>query len=356
MAKRQQKKSSKSSHKRKKRRVLSLVLLFIFVAFVGTLFWGYSEYDYRYGKVAVKDLSLSFGVGATSVDSVARVLEQQGVIASSEDFISEARNRGIGQFREGHYRFGSGESYRQMFNTLRFGYQTPVRVTFNNIRTVEQLSGVLAKRLMTDSVSFAQYFLAKESEVGASFIGYFTPNTYEFYWTVTPEEFYDYMKGQYDSFWDSDVRRRQLSGLGLSADEVVTIASIVDEETNYSPEMRDVAGVYINRLRVGMPLQADPTVKFAVGDFSIRRVLHRHLSYESPYNTYLHSGLPPGPICSPSVAAIEATLSYSDGGHGYYYFCASTAFDGTHKFARNLSEHNSNARAYQRELSRRGIR
>lgn len=357
MATRQQKTSSKKTSKRGgRRRILPFVLFVILGAFVATLFWGYGEYDYRYGRVSVKGLALSFDSTEISVEDVAVRLESEGVIVSGDDFVAEARSRGVAKFREGYYRFDSGESYRQMFNKLRFGYQTPVRVTFNNIRSVEQLAGVLSKRLMTDSVSFAEYLLARQREVGASFIGYFTPNTYEFYWTVTPAEFYEYMLGQYEKFWDSDVRRSQLAKLGLSSEEVVTIASIVDEETNHKPEMSDVAGVYINRLRVGMPLQADPTVKFAVGDFTLRRILHKHLRYESPYNTYLHSGLPPGPICSPSLAAIEATLSYSDGGHGYYYFCASTAFDGTHKFAKNLSGHNANARAYQRELSRRGIR
>lgn len=202
---------------------------------------------------------------------------------------------------------------------------------------------------MADSLEFIECLKTKD-------ISHFIPNTYECYWTDTPEEFSAKMESEYQKFWSGATRTDRATQLGFSPEEIVIIASIVDEETNAVSEMTEVAGVYINRLRIGMPLQADPTVKYAIGDFTIRRVLTKHLEYDSPYNTYKYAGLPPTAICSPSIAAIDATLSYASSPHNYYYFCANADFSGTHKFASSLSQHNANARAYQRELSRRGIR
>ena len=174
---------------------------------------------------------------------------------------------------------------------------------------------------------------------------------------MTPEEFVERMQKEHDRFWNEE-RREKARRLGYPPEQIATIASIVIEETKFKGEMTQVAGVYVNRLRAGMPLQADPTVKFAVGDPSIRRVLHRHLEYDSPYNTYKYNGLPPGPICVPSIAALDATLDYAEAKnkHNYLYFCANSDFSGRHVFARTLPEHNRNAAAYAAELNRRGIR
>ena len=180
----------------------------------------------------------------------------------------------------------------------------------------------------------------------------FIPNTYELYWNCSSDEFLSRMQRENERFWQS--RERKLARTGLNRIEAYTLASIVYEETKRTDEMPRMAGVYINRLKRGMPLQADPTVRFALGDFSIRRVLNKHLEVDSPYNTYRHPGLPPGPICMPSIAAIDAVLDYEN--HDYLYFCAKDDLSGSHTFARSLAEHNRNAQAYARALNRRGIR
>ena len=174
----------------------------------------------------------------------------------------------------------------------------------------------------------------------------FIPDTYEVWWTVSPEEFVRRMKREYDRFWTPE-RDALRARSGLSRLEVMTLASIVYEETRKTDEMPRIAGVYINRLRRGIPLQADPTVKYAMRDFGLRRILYRHLKYPSPYNTYVNKGLPPSPICMPGKNAIDAVLNFEE--HDYLFFCARPAFDGYHNFARTLREHNANARAYSAE-------
>ena len=184
-------------------------------------------------------------------------------------------------------------------------------------------------------------------------IGMFIPNTYEVWWNITPEGLTERMKKEYDNFWNEE-RVAKLARTRLTQKEVTTLASIICEETRMTDEMPTMAGVYINRLRRGMLLQADPTVKFAIGDFTIRRVLNRHLEVDSPYNTYKYAGLPPSPICMPSIKGIDAVLNYKES--NYLYFCAKEDFSGYHNFARTLSEHNQNARRYANALNRAGIR
>jgi UPF0755 protein len=177
----------------------------------------------------------------------------------------------------------------------------------------------------------------------------FLPNTYNFLWNTDPVQFLDRMKKEYDAFWN-DNRLQRLKAIGLDRFEVVTLASIVQEETFKSDEMPRVAGAYMNRLKKGIKLQADPTVIYALGDYTIKRVLHRHLTVNSPYNTYKYAGLPPGPIRIPSIQAIDACLNFEK--HEYLYFCAKEDFSGYHNFARTYGEHLVNARKYQRELNR----
>ena len=225
-------------------------------------------------------------------------------------------------------------------------------------RIPAQLAQKLARQIDADSTAIMQVLTSPEVARGVGFdsvtlFSMFIPNTYEFYWTVTPEEFVQRMKREYDRFWTPgrDALRERS---GLSRLEVMTLASIVYEETRKTDEMPRIAGVYVNRLRKGMPLQADPTVKYAMQDFGLRRILHKHLKYESPYNTYRNKGLPPSPICMPGIDAIDAVLNYEV--HDYLFFCARATFDGYHNFARTLREHNANARAYSAELNRRKIK
>ena len=261
-------------------------------------------------------------------------------------------------FKPGHYVLRPGMNVVEVARMLKLGLQTPVRISVNNVRTSAQLARKLARQIDADSASMMRALTSKElaAEVGfdsLTLFSMFIPDTYEFYWTVEPWELVHRMKRENDRFWtaERDAKRRRS---GLSRLEVMTLASIVYEETRKSDEMPRIAGVYINRLRRGIPLQADPTVKYAMQDFGLRRILYRHLKYPSPYNTYIHKGLPPSPICMPGKNAIDAVLDFEE--HDYIFFCARPTFDGYHNFARTLREHNANARAYSAELNRRKIR
>lgn len=257
--------------------------------------------------------------------------------------------------KSGHYILSEGSTPMEIVNKLRSGAQTPVKLTFNNTRTLADLAGRLASQIEADSMTLLNHFTSpqtaqkygiKEEEV----IGLFVPNTYEVWWNISPEALTDRMEREWRRFWN-DTRTAKLQRTGLSQMQVITLASIVYEETKIVEDMPTIAGVYINRLRRGMPLQACPTAKYAVGDFSLTRILHKHTQHPSPYNTYLHRGLTPGPICTPSIAAIDAVLNYTS--HSYLYFCAREDFSGRHYFSKSLSEHNRYARRYTEALSRR---
>lgn len=230
---------------------------------------------------------------------------------------------------------------------LRNGQQDPIRLTIGKFRTPQQLNEYLNKKLMHDDfdVTLDSFHLVLR-------------DTYEFYWTVSPEQFMQRMEDEYNRFWTTEVGPQgelrcdllELSDNGNARLETMILASIVDEETNNNAEKPLIASVYINRLERGMPLQADPTVKYAVGDFTLKRILNKHLAVESPFNTYLHAGLPPAPICLPSKASIDAVINAKE--TNYLYFCASDKLDGTHRFAATLAEHNRNAARYHAAISR----
>jgi UPF0755 protein len=236
--------------------------------------------------------------------------------------------------------------------------QTPLNVTFNNVRTKEDLAGKVSKYLIADSLSILNLFY-DENKIGKfgfnteTYRAMFIPNTYQFYWTTSAEQFADRMKTEFDKFW-SDERRKKAENINLSPVEVTVLASIVQSETAKNEEMTRIAGLYINRLNRGQLLQADPTVKYAVGDFSLKRILNVHLEVDSPYNTYKYAGLPPGPINFPETSAIDAVLNYEK--HNYIYMCAREDFSGYHNFAVTLTEHNRNAAKYRRELDKLKIR
>ena len=261
-------------------------------------------------------------------------------------------------FKKGHYVVKDGMNVIEIVRMLKLGLQTPVNVTMNNVKIPAQLAGKLAAQLEADSVELVNVLtdkaLAKKMgfESPLTMFSIFLPNTYEFYWTVKPEEFVERMYKEYKNFWNG-ARDEKRKRTGLNRVEVATLASIVYEETRKVDEMPRVAGVYMNRLRTGMPLQADPTIKYAMQNFGLRRILKSYLKYDSPYNTYINKGLPPSPICMPSTQAIDAVLNYEK--HDYLFFCARPTFDGYHNFAKNYSQHLVNARAYQAELNKRKI-
>lgn len=258
-------------------------------------------------------------------------------------------------FKPGHYILKKGMSAVDVARMLKLGEQTPVRITINNVRIPAELASKLARQLEADSTAFAATLTSDAAAREAGFdslslFSMFIPNTYEVYWTMTPEEFVGRMKREYDAFW-TPARDEKLARCRMSRFEVMTLASILYEETKAVDEMPRIAGVYINRLRKGMLLQADPTVKYALQDFALTRILHSHLKVQSPYNTYVTKGLPPSPICMPSIDAIDAVLNYEE--HPYIYFCARPTFDGHHNFAVTYNEHLANARAYVKALNAR---
>lgn len=327
---------------------ICLVILAVTMAAVG--------YSLCYGSIVREPFTLTLPAGTTY-----RALNDslEGRLTSAGRFRLMARVLQLdGRTFSGRYEIRRGTSAYRLAAMLRGRAQSPLNIAFNNIRTLPQLAGSLGRQLQADSADFAAVLL--NDSIARSygfepqeFIGMFIPNTYEVYWTVTPEEFVARMNREYLRFWNDD-RLAKLARTGLTQKGVATLASIIDEETHRTDEMPDIAGVYINRLRRGMLLQADPTVKYAVGDFTLRRILYRHLTAPSPYNTYRYLGLPPGPIRMPSIAAMDAVLNYRQ--HNYYYFCARADFSGYHTFARTLEEHNRNARAYSAALDRLGIR
>ena len=260
--------------------------------------------------------------------------------------------------KTGKYEIRSGMSYLEVIRMLRNGQQTPVKLTFNNIRLKTDLVDRIGQQMMFPPDDLLN--LLNDSSVAASYnldtttiLTLFIPNTYEIYWNLSASKFLERMKKECDRFWNPE-RLRKSQALHLSPVEVSILASIVEEETAVRQEYPIVAGLYLNRLKKGMLLQADPTVKFAAGDVRLQRILNRHLQIDSPYNTYKHSGLPPGPIRIPSIPAIDGVLNPSE--HNYLYMCAKEDFSGTHNFAVTLTEHNRNAQRYWEVLNRRNIR
>jgi len=257
----------------------------------------------------------------------------------------------------GRYILHPGMSNNRLVGLLRSGDQDPVKLVFNNIRTREQLAGVIAEQIEEDSIDILSIFsdvdiLKKHQLSKETILGIFIPNTYEIYWNTSGEELLKRMQKEYRIFWD-DRRLAQARKIKLEPMEVMTLAAIVDEETLFQEEEDRIAGVYMNRLAKRIRLQADPTVKYAAGDMNMTRVLKKHLEIDSPYNTYRKVGLPPGPIVIPSISSIDAVLNFEQ--HNYLYFCAKEDFSGYHNFATNLAQHNKNARSYQNALNRRKI-
>lgn len=292
-----------------------------------------------------------------SFENVVFQLKKSGLPSEQMFRILAERMNYPGNVKTGRYAIKDGMTMPDIIRALRAGNQAPVKVTFNNMRTKENLAGRISQQLMMDSTELLnalndankiEEFRFTENTLVAMFI----PNTYEVYWDTSVENFLGRMKKEYDRFWNDD-RKSKAENMGLSPVQVSTLASIVEEEATYSDEYPIVAGLYLNRLKKGMRLEADPTVKFAVGDFSLRRILFRHLEVESPYNTYKNTGLPPGPIRIPSIKAIDGTLSPQS--HNYLFMCAKDDLSGRHNFAITHAEHARNAAAYQRALNQRKI-
>ncbi|MFW5831728.1 MAG: endolytic transglycosylase MltG [Prolixibacteraceae bacterium] len=333
------------------------IIIFFAIAFIITGIRGYQLYMYAFRENTKTDYVLIIPEDATYRD-VYSELKSDEVLYNYKAFSWVSKKKNYPEhIKPGRYRIEKGMNTNQIINKLVGGLQDPVNVTFNNIRFNEDLAGRISKYLQADSVEILGLFqdTALIKEYGftpETFRAMFIPNTYEFYWTTTAKGFADRMKKEYEQFWTKE-RLQKAKAINLTPAEVITLASIVQAETSRKDELQRVAGLYINRLKRGMLLQADPTVKYAVGDFSIRRVLNKHLEIDSPFNTYKYAGLPPGPISFPETASIEAVLNYED--HDYIYMAAKEDFSGYHNFAKTLREHNNNAVRYRRALNQRRI-
>lgn len=280
-----------------------------------------------------------------------------------EDFEAAAKRKGyISNVKAGKFEIKKGMNNNEIINSLR-GRNIPVKVSFNNQETLEDLAGRVATQIEADSLSLIQVFnepqfLKENNFTHANKLAMYIPNSYEFYWNSSAETFRSKMLTEYKRFWNED-RKAKAKSLGLTENEVVTLASIVHKETAKVDERPRVAGVYLNRLRKGMLLQADPTVIYALklhqNNFKqiIKRVLYKDLKLDSPYNTYMYAGLPPGPIAMPDISAVNAVLNSEK--HDYYYFVANVENFGYHKFAKTLSQHNRNKEQYIRWINKQNI-
>lgn len=269
----------------------------------------------------------------------------------------------VSNVKAGKYKIKKGMNNNEIINSIRSG-NIAVKLSFNNQNSLEALAGRVAAQIEADSLSLLkamkdENFLNSADLKEETALGMYLPNSYQVFWNISAEGFVKRMKAEYEKFWNAD-RMTKAKGLNFSRDEVMALASIVYEESKQKSEQPRVAGVYINRLKLGMPLQADPTLKFAAYKLPkykntvIKRVLNIHKEIDSPYNTYKYAGLPPGLITMPDLSAVDAVLNYEK--HSYLYFAADPQKPGFHRFAKSLNQHNSNARAYHNYLDKQGIR
>lgn len=293
-----------------------------------------------------------------TADSIYNKVKENGHAGNLTGFRMLARYRHLDRnIHTGRYAIRPGESAYRLFSHLSRGHQVPMNLTVGSVRTIDRLVRSLGKQLMVDSTEIAER-LTDSVYIGS--LGYtaetlpvlFIPETYQVYWDISVDKLMQRMQKEHRRFWN-DERLAKARSIGMTPEEVATLASIVEEETNNKAERPMVAGLYINRLHSGMPLQADPTIKFALQDFGLRRISNEHLSVQSPYNTYRNTGLPPGPIRIATPQGIDSVLGYTR--HNYIYMCAKEDFSGTHNFASNYADHMANARKYWKALNERNI-
>ena len=285
-------------------------------------------------------------------EKVLEKLEKNGVIEKNERAFSifSKVKKLENNIKSGHYVIEPKTSQIDLVRTLANGLQTPVKLVINKVRLKQDFAKKIANQLM---LSENDILLAIDNrENSQNLFDNIVCNTYEVYWNISAEKLLERLEKEANKWWEN--QSNQLEKIGLSRHEVVVLASIVEEETNKNEEKPTIAGVYINRLKKDMLLQADPTVKYAVGDFTIKRVMYKHLQTESPYNTYINKGLPPTAICLPELSSIKAVLNYQK--HNYMFFCAKEDFSGYHNFATTPNEHYRNAEKYKNALNKLGIK
>ena len=289
---------------------------------------------------------------------VMKLLSDNGILQSIQTFQLTADVKGYKTVKPGHYVFNKSMSNREIVNMLQSGRQTPVKLVIYNIRTKDEFAGLVGRTMEIDSNAF----LAKlnDPEFCSSYgldtntiLALFITDNYELKWNTSPIDFTNRIKGYYEKFWSIE-RRNRAKEIGYTPSQLTTLASIVEKECVFDKELPIVAGVYFNRLRIDMPLQADPTLVYATRDFNAQRVTQYHKNVESPYNTYKHAGLPPGPICMPKKKSIEAVLSPDH--NDYLYFCAAPDMSGYSVFSKTLVEQNKIAIAYRKKLKELNVK
>lgn len=297
----------------------------------------------------------------SSFDEIVSLLEEKEVVRDRATFewLAEYMKYKREDMRTGRFELKPGWNVVDVIRHLRGGKQKPVNLVISTGRLIEDVAGKAAQFIEPDSLTLLAAFNDKKGirELGftsETLMSLFIPNTYEVYWNTDAKSFLERMKREHDAFWEKDKRKIKAKALNMTPEEVYTLASIVERETTHNPEKPRMAGVYLNRLEKGMLLQADPTSVFATRDFDTKRVTNYHTQFDSPYNTYLYKGLPPGPISMASISSIDAVLNAED--HDYIFFCAKGDGTGIHAFAETLAGHNQNAARYRENLRKRGLR
>lgn len=332
-----------------KRKLLLSILLVIVLALAFALFKFFGPATKKQG-----DGYLYIKTGST-YDDVKAEINRTALLNSTTWFDWASKMIGYDKIRPGRYKVGAGMSVTRLVRMLRNGEQSPVDLVITKLRTKESLAGKLGAQFECDSMAIIQFLNNNDSlrEYGLdsnTAMAAVMPYTYEIKWNTTPGKIFAAFDQSYKKFWN-DERKKKAADHGLSPMQIMIFSSIVEEETRDRNDKPKMASVYINRYKKNMPLQADPTVKFALKDFTIRRIMFGHLKVESPYNTYRNKGLPPGPICTPSLETIEAVLDSPQ--TDYIYFVANSNFDGSHIFTTDYAEHMKYARLFQAELTRR---
>lgn len=291
----------------------------------------------------------------SSFNDVINILHTNRQVLDTASFreVAKLMNYDKSIVKAGRYKITPGWSNRSLISHFRAGNQEPINLVLNHGWLLEDVAAKAAQFIEADSSDLINLFLnekyiQKSGYTTETLMGLFIPNTYEFYWNTDEEAFFERMVKEHDKFWNTNDRLSKAEKLGLTTNEVYTLASIVEREISKNAEKKRVAGLYLNRIKIGMKLDADPTAKFATRDFKATRILYKHIRFESPYNTYLHPGLPPGPISMASIKSIDAVLDSEE--HDFYYMCVDPEKPGYHVFAESLKEHNKNARRYHRWL------
>ncbi len=340
------------------KKIIYLVSAIVLFAGIG---FGYTTYQKIFGEAITKNSTVYIRDHYNLMD-VKKTLDE--CVNTPQNFFYVAKKKKFTTPKVGKYFLKKGMSMNDVVNLLRSGNQTPIKVSFNNQNSIQKLAGRVAKQIATDSISLLNAFkdslFLKEKKLNSkSVLGICIPNSYEVYWTISAEKFRDKMWKEYEKFW-TESRLSKAKKIDLSPQEVITLASIVQEETKKTDEKPIVAGLYLNRLKKGWPIQSDPTVKYAVQqqkreDFIIKRILNKDIeaTKNSPYNTYRNKGLPPSLIAMPDISSIDAILNASK--HNYLYMCANVDKIGYHAFASSLKAHNRNAAKYHRWLNKQQI-